>query len=549
VLTNNGPSTAKTGHEVIITEKPDGLVIAGGDITVTSGNATFDGVYDAATGVFTIEVSNEVNVGGTIELNITGHVPANATGTVKNGIEVDDDEDETPPIPVDNKSNLSITKVADQARVTAGATTTFTVTITNNGPSDIASGKVINLSEIPSEGLAITGYEVTSGNGAAVGTGNTATVTTNANIAVGGTIIVKVAAAVATDAPATISNAIKVWGPDKPTTEDPDDEDETPEIPVDRESVLSITKVADEAVVKAGESTTFTVTITNNGPSDIANGKVINLGEIPSAGLTITNYEVTSGNAEADGTGNTATVTTSTAVAVGGTITMTVTADVDEEAPATITNGIKVWGPDKPTTEDPDDEDETPEIPVEFPLVEAVDDLAEVKAGDMVKIPVLANDIVNDVRWDIDPSTVELVQGPTGGRVEVLSSGEVEFYAPTDNLDPVTFTYRVQDIKGKFSNDATVTVTILPNPLEIPNVITPNDDGYNDYFVINGLEMYDKVSLSIINRWGNEIYFNENYDNTWGGLGLNDGTYYYVLKTTMDGKTESHKGWVLIKSK
>ncbi|WP_188876088.1 Ig-like domain-containing protein, partial [Sphingobacterium alkalisoli] len=86
VLTNNGPSTAKTGHEVIITEKPDGLVIAGGDITVTSGNATFDGVYDAATGVFTIEVSNEVNVGGTIELNITGHVPANATGTVKNGI-------------------------------------------------------------------------------------------------------------------------------------------------------------------------------------------------------------------------------------------------------------------------------------------------------------------------------------------------------------------------------------------------------------------------------------------------------------------------------
>ncbi|WP_211245464.1 T9SS type B sorting domain-containing protein, partial [Sphingobacterium alkalisoli] len=496
-----------------------------------------------------IEVSNEVNVGGTIELNITGHVPANATGTVKNGIEVDDDEDETPPIPVDNKSNLSITKVADQARVTAGATTTFTVTITNNGPSDIASGKVINLSEIPSEGLAITGYEVTSGNGAAVGTGNTATVTTNANIAVGGTIIVKVAAAVATDAPATISNAIKVWGPDKPTTEDPDDEDETPEIPVDRESVLSITKVADEAVVKAGESTTFTVTITNNGPSDIANGKVINLGEIPSAGLTITNYEVTSGNAEADGTGNTATVTTSTAVAVGGTITMTVTADVDEEAPATITNGIKVWGPDKPTTEDPDDEDETPEIPVEFPLVEAVDDLAEVKAGDMVKIPVLANDIVNDVRWDIDPSTVELVQGPTGGRVEVLSSGEVEFYAPTDNLDPVTFTYRVQDIKGKFSNDATVTVTILPNPLEIPNVITPNDDGYNDYFVINGLEMYDKVSLSIINRWGNEIYFNENYDNTWGGLGLNDGTYYYVLKTTMDGKTESHKGWVLIKSK
>ncbi|MBE8720683.1 Ig-like domain-containing protein [Sphingobacterium pedocola] len=548
VLTNNGPSTAKTGHKVIITEKPDGLIIAGGDITVTSGNATFDGVYDAATGVFTIEVSNEVNVGGTIELNITGHVPANATGTVKNGIEVDGDDDETPPIPVDNESNLSITKVADQARVTAGTNTTFTVTITNNGPSDIASGKLINLGEIPSEGLAITGYEVTSGNGAAVGTGNTATVTTNANVAVGGMIIVKVTALVEADAPATISNAIKVWGPDKPTTEEPDDEDGTPEIPVDRESALSITKVADEAVVKAGESTTFTVTITNNGPSDIASGKVINLGEMPSAGLTITKYEVTSGNGEAVGTGNTATVTTSAVVAVGGTITVTVTADVDEEAPATITNGIKVWGPDKPTTEDPDDEDETPEIPVEFPLIEAVDDFAEVKAGHMVEIPVTANDIVTE--WDIDLSTVEIVQGPSRGSVVVLPTGEIEFTAPSDgNLDPVTFTYRVKDEKGRYSNVATVTVTILPNPLEIPNVITPNGDGYNDRFVIKGLEGYDKVSLSIINRWGNEIYFNENYDNTWGGLGLNDGTYYYVLQLVKDGKKESHKGWVLIKSK
>ncbi|TJZ51713.1 gliding motility-associated C-terminal domain-containing protein, partial [Sphingobacterium olei] len=319
----------------------------------------------------------------------------------------------------------------------------------------------------------------------------------------------------------------------------------------DCSAILSITKVANDNRVKAGESTSFTLTITNTGPGVLEDGDIIRLFELPSEGLTIDGYSISSGNATiaATGTGNTANITVSEFIAIGGTITVEVTATVSVEAPETISNGVKVWGPDTPDTEDPDDEDETPEIPVDFPLIEAVDDFAEVLAGQMVKIPVLANDIVNDVRWDIDPSTVQLVQGPTGGRVEVLPSGEVEFYAPTNNLTQVTFTYRVQDITGKFSNIATVTVTILPNPLVIPNIITPNGDNKNDVFFIKGLEMYDKVSLSIINRWGNEIYFNENYNNTWGGMGLNDGTYYYVLQTVKDGKTESHKGWVLIKSK
>src|SRR5690606_9612638 len=138
-------------------------------------------------------------------------------------------------------------------------------------PSEIALGKVINLSERPSAGVTITGYEVTSGNGNAVGTGNTAIVTTSSAIAVGGTITVKVSADVHVDAPATITNGITVWGPDKdPGTDPEDDKDDTPEIPVDRDSQLSITKVADEARVQAGESTSFTLTITNNGPAEIA---------------------------------------------------------------------------------------------------------------------------------------------------------------------------------------------------------------------------------------------------------------------------------------
>src|SRR5690606_2114083 len=71
VLTNNGPSTAKVGHEIDLIELPSGLLITGADITVTSGNATFDGIYDSGTGAFQLVVSDEVNVGATIALTIT----------------------------------------------------------------------------------------------------------------------------------------------------------------------------------------------------------------------------------------------------------------------------------------------------------------------------------------------------------------------------------------------------------------------------------------------------------------------------------------------
>jgi len=70
----------------------------------------------------------------------------------------------------------------------------------------------------------------------------------------------------------------------------------------------------------------------------------------------------------------------------------------------------------------------------------------------------------------------------------------------------------------------------------IPNVITPNGDGENDTFIIQGIENF---SLSIFNRWGQEIYFEKNYLNNWEGRNksgekVSDGTYYYVISPNTD---------------
>jgi gliding motility-associated-like protein/uncharacterized repeat protein (TIGR01451 family) len=553
-ITNNGPGVLEAGDKILLEEVPStGLTITG--YSIVSGAATIVGTNNNANA--TLTTTGVVGVGATIVVKVNADVDANAPAEVSNKILVwgpdtpptddPDDDDETDPIPVDKKYQLTIEKIADQARVTAGESTSFTVTLTNNGPSAIASGKTLTLGEQPSTGLTITGYSIVSGAATIIGTNNNtnATLTTTGVVGVGATIVVKVNADVDADAPAEVSNKILVWGPDTPPTDDPDDDDETDPIPVDRKSNMTISKVADEARVKAGEATTFTVTITNNGPSVIAVGKTITLAERPGEGVTIDGYSMISNNATIAGMGNSAVVTTTSKIPVGGTIAVQISAKVDEDAPETITNGITVWGPDKDPDDPEDDKDDTDPTPVDFPLIDAQDDIAEVKMGMKVTIDVLTNDIVT--KWEIDPSTVEIVQQPAHGTVEVLSTGEIVYTGPKDYLGDVQFTYTVRDAKGRQSNVATVTVTVLDNPLEIPNVITPNGDQVNDKFVIRGLELYDRVQLSIMNRWGNEVYRSNTYYNEWDGRGLNEGTYFYLLELVKGGKVTKYTGSVLIK--
>ncbi|RFS24698.1 PKD domain-containing protein [Chitinophaga silvatica] len=81
----------------------------------------------------------------------------------------------------------------------------------------------------------------------------------------------------------------------------------------------------------------------------------------------------------------------------------------------------------------------------------------------------------------------------------------------------------------------------------IPNVISPNGDGKNDRFEIIGLEKYPGSGMYIYNRWGNQVYQSKNYDNSWTGDGLNEGTYFYIFNLRLDtGEIKKYKGWILL---
>ncbi|MBC8054923.1 MAG: gliding motility-associated C-terminal domain-containing protein [Sphingobacteriaceae bacterium] len=87
--------------------------------------------------------------------------------------------------------------------------------------------------------------------------------------------------------------------------------------------------------------------------------------------------------------------------------------------------------------------------------------------------------------------------------------------------------------------------------LIIPNVFTPNGDGVNEKFEIKNLEFYKENEISIINRWGNSVYEKKNYENLWDGSGLDEGTYFFVLKVkNATGTWKAYKGYItLLRSK
>ncbi|SFO79961.1 conserved repeat domain-containing protein/gliding motility-associated C-terminal domain-containing protein, partial [Algoriphagus ornithinivorans] len=84
-------------------------------------------------------------------------------------------------------------------------------------------------------------------------------------------------------------------------------------------------------------------------------------------------------------------------------------------------------------------------------------------------------------------------------------------------------------------------------PFHIPNVITPNNDGLNDTFEIQGLNKFVSNRIVIFNRYGDHVLEAENYKNDWNAPGQVAGTYFYVL-VTVDSQGREHvfKGWIQV---
>ncbi|MBB6500680.1 Ig-like domain-containing protein [Pedobacter cryoconitis] len=177
----------------------------------------------------------------------------------------------------------------------------------------------------------------------------------------------------------------------------------------------------------------------------------------------------------------------------------------------------------------------------------ANDDQAQTNANSPVRVDVLAND--NPGSSSFDKATVVVITQPAHGKVIVNSDGTITYTPDPGYTGPDNFTYQVRDMYGYLTNVANVAITVSFFEIKIPNLFTPNGDGRNDTFEIRGLDQYGDNELSIVNRWGNEVFRQNNYQNTWTGEGLNEGTYYYLLKVKAkggNGDWQIFKGYITL---
>ena len=87
----------------------------------------------------------------------------------------------------------------------------------------------------------------------------------------------------------------------------------------------------------------------------------------------------------------------------------------------------------------------------------------------------------------------------------------------------------------------TITLNTINCEDDLPNVITPNGDGINDFFYLEEATIFLNNQLVILNRWGLEIYNSKGYNNTFNGADVTDGVYFYSFTYDLSGKDPTVK--------
>ncbi len=268
VVDNNGPLDAT---DVTITDIiPSGLTFA--------GTANPSGSFTTNVNGSTVEIIvGSVPAGTTATVQILADIGASQTADITNtasvsGFEIDIDptnnsEDEVLDLPA---SDLRIEKSDATDPVNAGNQLVYTITVTNDGPDGAAGITVVD--PLPT-GVAFVSGNV-DGNTSLVafdsGTGEvTATVGTLANA---GISVITVTVAVADNAASPLSNTATVSA-DPNTDPDLNNNSTAEDTTVERLVDVEVDKTVSGNPV-AGQSVTYTVVVTNNGPSEARNVSV-----------------------------------------------------------------------------------------------------------------------------------------------------------------------------------------------------------------------------------------------------------------------------------
>lgn len=351
---NAGPSDAVDA--AISDSLPAQLAGAGFTWTCTASA----GSSCTAGGTGDITDTADIDVGGTLTYTVTGTVPSSLTESLSNTATVTPPSGTTDPgcAPSCSASNanpanptvaLSVAKTSTPDPYLAGRTLTYTITVTNAGPSDAVATTVSDSlpSQLSGAGFTWTCVASAGSTCAASGAGD---ITDTADILAGGTLTYTATGTAPANLTGQLSNTATVTPPSGTT-----DTGCTPRCstthnnPPNPEVGLAITKAASSTSYEPGQKLTYTVTVTNAGPSN-ATGATISdplPAALQGAGFAWTCVASTGSSCTASGKGG---ITDTVDVAAGGNVTYKVIGTVPDRTATPITNTATVMRP--PGTDD-----------------------------------------------------------------------------------------------------------------------------------------------------------------------------------------------------
>ena len=216
-----------------------------------------------------------ISGGQSATVTIVVDIPSSATGVVSNTAVVASPDDnvqsssDTETTAVQRNVDLSISKTDGLTTVVAGTPLTYIITAANAGPSD-ANGAMIS-DTFPIELVSLSLVSCTPLGGATCDlgvplSGNNLNATVN--IPAGGSVQYQISGTLQPSAMGTLSNTATVTAPAGSTETNAADNSATDTTVIGVDADLQIEKTPATGPVTAGAPAVYTLTVTNNGPSD-----------------------------------------------------------------------------------------------------------------------------------------------------------------------------------------------------------------------------------------------------------------------------------------
>ncbi len=337
VASNAGPSpiSAATVTDVV----PAVLVGATWTCSTTAGSTC-----GATSGFGSITELVDLAPGGQVTFAITGTVnPSAAAGLLSNTATVTMPAGSIDPTAANNSAtdvtvierhaDLAITKDDFTTTAVAGGTTTYTVVVTNNGPSNLSGASV---SDTLPAGATSMNWACSATAGASCAPAGSGPIAAVVSLAAGSTVTFTVVVDIDAAASGLLTNTATVTPPVGVTDPNPANDSATDSDTVVAVADLAITKDDGSPTATPGTTSTYTIVVTNAGPSDVSAASVV---DSAPAGTTVTSWScAAAAGASCTATTGSGNIATTVDLASGSSATFTVTMAVDRATTADVTN-------------------------------------------------------------------------------------------------------------------------------------------------------------------------------------------------------------------